>query len=102
MEVLEALGWERGGSAEHWEAAGPVGCRADLFMLFLEERGKAASPWALGAAAVCFRRVELSAPNIYVDGGSGGMSTIGREGSRWSISSPYSYPPLRVASPLIS
>lgn len=39
MEVLEVLGWECQGSAQRWEAAGPVGCRADAFVPFAGRAG---------------------------------------------------------------
>lgn len=44
MEVLEVLGWEHHGSAEHWEAAGPGGCGADVLVPFAGRAGEGSQP----------------------------------------------------------
>lgn len=51
VEVLEALGWERGGSAERREAAGPVGCRADVFVPFAGRAGEGSQPLGAGSGS---------------------------------------------------
>ena len=47
MEVVDILGWEHCSSAKRWEAAGPVGCRADVLVPFAGRAEEGSQP--LGA-----------------------------------------------------
>jgi len=80
MEVLQALGWQRRGSAE-WGGCGSGGMRSrSVRAVCWESRGRQPAPGRSGAAAVCCSGVELQAPNVGLDVGSGDVSTVGRDG----------------------